>query len=478
MPNILTGDYEAAVQIATRQVDGLLGTLHQNAAIPDATPTLLTRVTLRIGDPPRRRADIGAFANWLLEYQRSSGRGFRDVRAELIATAPPGAASMLTEALVAFDDNPVVELPPEAVRGTAKVQVSSVRVSVPTGSSFRAVVQARVRAHYYPDAGTTDLPAPVHGDVRIAFDVRQVPSGFGTRLQIGPSSQDSDIEFIPVAGSGLNALQTSVITAEIRKFVRQGLTMVPVDLPSDFSFAGFKGVGSEAGQVIALPFQLSGAASPAGGLQGLGQQSFIGSSGFAIAVAKEYVTTLIDTEAIRQTIRNRPVRVPYIGVTYRLRFSSGPTLTFKHSGMEISGRIEGETSTRWAPNWWISFKQLIAVVLDPSTQTVRLERAGEPEINKSWELWLVTAGNIVRSEIDNALAANTPSVQRVFDDGKNALVRSLRTFDQSAVVSYAAVEVTADAVIVHGDIGGGPRRAAVVDVAETHQGTAFTAFRS
>ena len=54
MPNVLTGDYEAVVQIATRQVDGLLGTLHQNAAIPDATPTLLTSVTVRIGDSPRR----------------------------------------------------------------------------------------------------------------------------------------------------------------------------------------------------------------------------------------------------------------------------------------------------------------------------------------------------------------------------------------------------------------------------------------
>ena len=30
MANPLTGDYEAVVQIAIRQINGLLGTLHQN----------------------------------------------------------------------------------------------------------------------------------------------------------------------------------------------------------------------------------------------------------------------------------------------------------------------------------------------------------------------------------------------------------------------------------------------------------------
>ena len=33
MANPLTGDYEAVVQIAIRQINGLLGTMHQNAAI-------------------------------------------------------------------------------------------------------------------------------------------------------------------------------------------------------------------------------------------------------------------------------------------------------------------------------------------------------------------------------------------------------------------------------------------------------------
>ena len=36
MANALTGDYEAVLQIAIRQINGLLGTLHQNGATEDA----------------------------------------------------------------------------------------------------------------------------------------------------------------------------------------------------------------------------------------------------------------------------------------------------------------------------------------------------------------------------------------------------------------------------------------------------------
>ena len=95
MANPLTGDYEAAVQIATRQINGLLGTLHQNGATPStAALKLLHSVAMRIGDPRRRPPDVEVFGDWLIQYygKASRGRGLRDVRAELTASAPPGAA--------------------------------------------------------------------------------------------------------------------------------------------------------------------------------------------------------------------------------------------------------------------------------------------------------------------------------------------------------------------------------------------------
>ena len=119
----------------------------------------------------------------------------------------------------------------------------------------------------------------------------------------------------------------SRITAEIRKVLRQGVSQTPVDLPSDFPFADFKGLGSGANQIIALPVQLSGAAPPAGGTQGL-MQSFVGASGFAIAVSKEYVSSLIDIEAIRASIRQQPARFTFStilgSVSFEYRLNSVP----------------------------------------------------------------------------------------------------------------------------------------------------------
>ncbi len=95
-----------------------------------------------------------------------------------------------------------------------------------------------------------------------------------------------------------------------------------------------------------------------------------------------------------------------VSVTYKLHFSSGPTLTFKSGGFEISGKVEAETSTWWAPNGYVSFKQMIGLTLETSSQTVRLERIGEPDVDQSWFMPHGTAVNIVKSEIDKALSAN------------------------------------------------------------------------
>ena len=87
MPNPLTGDYEAVIQVAIRQLNGLLGTLHQAGVDADAPLKPLHSVALRIGDPPRP-SDVLWFGDWLFEYyRRRPGRGLDDVRNELAAIA-------------------------------------------------------------------------------------------------------------------------------------------------------------------------------------------------------------------------------------------------------------------------------------------------------------------------------------------------------------------------------------------------------
>jgi thiol-disulfide isomerase/thioredoxin len=485
MSNPLTGDCEAVVQIATRQLNGLLGALHQNAD-QDAPLKLLHSTSARIGDPPRREPEVGPFGEWVIAQQRAgSGLGLDDLRSQLTATAPPGTAKLLSEAFDEFD-NWEVELPddPDVVRGLVRLQVSNVTISVPNGSSSEATIHASIRARYYPDPGTTALPASVHGRVHTTFDVTNVPGSQGSRLFIEPSAQDTKIQFVAAPGSGLTAVDESRIAVQVRKFIRD-LTLLPVDLPQDFAFASFKGIGSGSNQVIALPFQLSGGAPPPNGMQGV-TQSFIGSSGFGVAINKAHVTSLIDLDAIRQSVAavHPSFTIDYgLGsatVKYDLSFSDGdPFLTLTNGGIQISGRVDARTSTSWAPNGWVEFTQLITLDVDPQTQAISVRRAGDPDVDESWFIPHERAVNIVRREVDEALARNGTAIRRVFHDARSDLRNGLREFDPGAIVSFTSIQITGNGVIVGGEISSlSPRRAPVIEVAETHEGAAFTAFRS
>jgi hypothetical protein len=399
MANSLTGDYEAVLEIAIRQINGVLGTLHQNGATQDAALQTPHSITARILDQRPPPADGGAFEVWAIEFQRESpGRGLRDIQTQLTATAPPGAARMLIDAFAALREdwgNVFPPPPPGTVRGLVELQVASATITVPEGSSSEITVNAGIRAAYYPDTGTTDLPAPIHGDVQAAFEVRTLLTSVGTRLFITPSSQDAAIQFHAAPGSGLSAGDESTLAVQVRNFLRQGMTFLPIDLPSGFPFSAFKGLGS--GQVIALPFQLSGAAAPPSGVQPL-TQSFIDSSGFAVAVSKEYVTGLIPMDRIRAAINGAP---PFkiSGVTIHLSVTSLPTPLFQSGGIEISGEVAALAGN--VQVGFISFKQLVTLFFT-SPQTVSLVRRGDPIVDQSWFISHDSAVSIVRTQFDNS----------------------------------------------------------------------------
>jgi peroxiredoxin len=480
MANPLTGDFEAALQIAIRQINGILGTLHQNGATQDAALQTPHSTTGRIGDPRRGPPDggVNAFEDWVIQFQRAGpGRGLRDIQAQVIAAAPPGAARMLTDAfaaLLASGQNGHPPPPPGVVRGLAKLQVASATITVAQGSSSEITVNAGIRAQYYPDTGTTDLPAPIHGDVHAAYEVRRIQTGSGAKLLISPSSQDAKIQFTAAPGSGLSAFDENALAVQVRKVLREDMVLLPVDLRAEFPFTLFKGLGSGASQAIALPFQLSvpPPPPPASGVQPL-NQSFIGSSGFAVAVSSDFVTGVIDTKRIEEIVTD--TRLP---LGYHLAFTSGPSLKCKNGAIEISGRVEGVPPFWPLPSPFISFTQLVTLVLNAPSQTVTLVRVGDPDVDQSWYIPHDPAVNVVRTAIDDALQANVDTVNGIFINARNTLLNGLHPFDKFASVLFTGIEITPDGVIVRGEIGSTARNPPVVDIGETQQSSAFTAFES
>jgi peroxiredoxin len=485
MANQLTGDFDAVVQLAARQVNGLLATLHVNGASDTEPLQLLHSARLRIGDVRRPPFPDVVIHDWVVTMQKTQRpRHGAELLAELVDTAPPGVVQRLTDVLGPLGDLPVFEQVP--IRGTADVQISTITVSVPSGSTSEIAIRAKIRAHYRPDPNTTPLPAPIHGDIRATFNVHKVPTSSGRQLVVRPSADDNKIQFLPAPGSGMDAVETSVISAELRKALRRAVRTLPVDLPADFPFEAFKGVGTGPAHAIALGLQLTGAPAPPNAISSI-NQSIVGPSGFAFGVRKEVVNTMIDLEAIKQEIKGVRIRVRFSGLfgsftlVYKLEFSSGPTLTFRDGAIDVSGRVSAKTDTPVAAqiaSGFVEFKQAVRLVVDNNTQVVGIEAVGEPDVDESWFIPHGRAVREVKTQIANALARARVPVRKVFDDARQQLRRGLRTFERTAVPFYVNATITPDGIIVRGDIQTAPRPVPVVDVRETRDGTGFTAFRS
>jgi peroxiredoxin len=504
MANLLTGDFEAVVQISMRQINGLLASLHQNGVDENASLKLPHSSAFLVGhERPDLADDVRAdLSEWVRNFQKAGPHeGAQDLREQLIEFAPPGAARLMRDALAEVGG--VLALPdatPAIVRGTARVQIAPPTLSLPDGSTAEVTIHAGIRAHYQPDPQTGVLPEPIHGEVEATYEVRVVLNPRDHRrpirrqLHIKPSSQDSKIRFVAAQGSGLSAVAVEQVSVQVRKALREGLTMLPVDLPPGFPFTQFKAVGSGLpspfpnpfpGQhALALPLQLSGAASPAGGIQSL-SQAFVGSSGFGFAVSNDYVTTMLHVSAIKAAIAARHITLTVdlgftsVSATYGFRFSVGPALNWRVGAIDIHGRIELETGTTLAPNGFVEFTQTITLELNQSTQIISLKAVGDPSVDESWFIPHNTVLNIVKAELAHALATSAAPVNSAFVEARSKLVNGLSAFDPSLSAHYTGVAITPQGIIVRGEMtGSSPRRAAVIDIAETDGRQAITAFKS
>jgi peroxiredoxin len=494
MANSLTGDFEAVVQVSVRHINALLATLHQNGASENAPLKLLHSATVRLGDRRKRPGDdlVADFGEWVREYQLARGpMTLGDVQTHLTTTTPPGAARMLEDFFSRFGEAEIPPTPPATVRGTARVQLGSPTLSFPSGSSSEVTVHVFIRAHYAPDAGTDPLPEPVHGEVRATFEVRQVGSPSGRRLVIRPSAQDSKIQFIAASGTGLSAADVATLSAQVRKAVRESFTLLPVDLPLDFAFSDFKGLESGAGQALALPLQLSGAATPVGGIQSV-NNLFIGPSGFAFAVSREFVMTVFQPtiDRLLQFTTQFTVSIFLLpDPTYHVSVT-GVELRFNHGSIDLIVRAKATTGSFGYPDFNnIVIRQRVTLVMFLDTLFIP---APDDELTISGLSYGVgRVRSLVIAERNRALPPAQEALNRELRAARTRLNNALHSFDPSASASFragssedpasassGAIAITPDGVIVRGDLSGTARAAPIVHIAETNQRQAFTALES
>jgi peroxiredoxin len=515
MANNLTGDYEAVLEVSVRQINGLLATLHQNGGEKDKSPHFPHSVkNIRLGTPPKiLDPHLVQFSQWLgsavQSLRAAGGPGISsasplEIGAHYAEKAPPGAVARFNKDLrdlVAARDEAV---PSGRVRGLADVQISTPAISLVRAEM---VVHVYVRAHYYPEGDTPPLPEPIHGEVRISYELAPKTVNGKNMLEVVIPSDDSKIQFFPRQDSGMTqATADSAIAVHVRKAVRERFNPTPVDLPDDFKLFEFKALGNfgnlhdahyvdalgtGADQALALPMQLSGAAAPPGAIDSV-TNLFLGTGAsqndFAIAVSSEFVKTKFapTLDKLRQFTKSFEVSMPWYvpgpDPTYHLSVT-GVDLQFKFGSIDLV--IHAKATTRYIgyPNYDpIGITQRLTLVLIGHSVTLKADDSdltitgitgiGSGKANKE-------ARKEIIAERDKALPAAQAAIGQAFQDALQQLNDALLKFDDSASARYTAVEVNPDGIIVRGDIDTKWHYDPVlVPPGETNGGKSFTALET
>ena len=116
----------------------------------------------------------------------------------------------------------------------------------------------------------------------------------------------------------------------------------------------------------------------------------------------------------------------------------------------LSGHVDLKTESI-APDLSFDFTQTIALAVDVPSQTVKVVPVGDPAISNA-SIGLPT-GFIAGRIKDGRDGVLSKLSLQVFNDVRNQLLSTLRSFDNLADVKYATIEITPDGIILRGAIG-------------------------
>jgi peroxiredoxin len=524
MANNLTGDYEAVLEVSVRQINGILATFHQNGGEKDKSPHFPHSIAnYAVGAPPKiLDPGIVRFSQWLSDVVKSvrasGGPGVSylsplEIGAHLAEKAPPGAIEPfnkhLRDLITARDE----VVPPDTVSGLADLQISTPAINLVRS---QVVVHVYIRARYYPAGGTPALPAPIHGEVRIMYDVLPKSVNGKNSLVIVIPADDSRIQFFPAPNSVSQSQADNKIVRHIRKAIRERFKADPVDLGTNFKLFEFKSLGSfgnlldhewvdalgtGADQALVLPMQLSGNPAPPGAIDSV-TNLFLGTgpsqNDFAIAVSQEYVKTKFapTLDKLRQFTRTFEVELPWYitwpNPTYHLSVT-GVDLQFKFGWIDLIIHAKATTRALGFSNYdpiVITQRLKLGVGLflflfpSPTVYTVGLLTPDDSDLTITGITGLGSeeANSRARTEIiaerDKALPAAEAAIGQAFQDALQQLNDALLKFDDSASARYTAIEVNPDGIIVRGDVDTLYHLEPQVDIDYTSDGKFWTALNS
>jgi hypothetical protein len=442
MPNPLTGDFEAVLQVSGSTVNRLLASMHQNAFTDTERPSFPHSVRMRLGDDH------------------------------------------------AF----------EGVRGVVHAQVSVPRVTLLHGVTDRIQLEVGVRAWYRPDPGTTPMATFIHGTVHAEYRLRDIPAsclGYAhdhagllwVRVVrdsvrfLGTAEDDESLSGMVAVGAGPDpAARVSQVTRQIARLLARRFQAAPHPVEKRFRRGAMRSLNAPiGGAAVAVPLDLSGGSS---GQIASVDNVILGGRDVAVGVSIDHIMTLVGS--MLEPIKNfkATIPVPELDTVYHVGVHP-PTVTWtphgSHAVLEITLSGWANTNAIW-PNASVTLAQKITLSFDGSFQL----SPWSPGIS-------VTAtgvgSGLVAAGVKQAIKQTVPSiVKNVCDsvqkklDGMtaqtNQLTTQLRTLDAQASVYLDDAEFVQDGVVLRGTIDLSPRRAIVVKQELTAAGDAHSALES
>ena len=466
MPNPLTGDYEAVLQVSGGTINRLLAGMHQNAFEKPDLPSFPHSIRMRIGDDK------------------------------------------------AF----------EGVRGLVHAQVSVPRVELIHGATYRFTLEVGVRAWYRPDPGTEPLPAFIHGIVRAEYRMDDIdPTCLGwskkapdflwirvvrdsVRFQ-GTAEDDKGIfDLTATVSTGdpaaTAAANNAKVTRQIARLLAKRFEATPHPVSKRFRRGSLRSLNAPiGGSAVALPLGMTG--EPWGQIASINNVLLEGRD-FGVAISREYILSQVQPilDDVKQNFSLTisfsykynvdvgifDVDVITVNIKWRVTLTAATAdwsggwipLLNMFAGV-ITIKVSGQALTQKSEfNITFDATQLVTVTFDASTERFGVAAAGPPTVNvqpKEFEVY-------AKSEIENQIKPQVQAaVSQLVDQldlsaRKGDLINQLRTIDTAADARFDEAVFGPHGVIVRGRIFLAPRRQPAIVFEKTAAEDGHTAIES
>ncbi len=450
MPNPLTGDFEAVLQVSGGTVNRLLATLHQNAFADGARPSFPHAVHLHLGSPPI-----------------------------------------------------------EGVRGRVQAQIGVPRVTLIQGAADRFRLRVGVRAWFRPDYGSSEFPHFIHGHVEAEYRVHAIdPSCPGWKKTAaeylwirvvrdsvrfeGTAVGDSSLVQIELPPAPSDpAMAIAKVTRQIAGLLAAQFEASPHPVSQGFRKGQLRSLSLPSGTAVVLPVGVSG--PPAGDIASIddilldGRDLAIGVD--VNAVLRPAQPLLAQVAGFQQSVKvhvSVPWPLPDIDTVYRVTVAA-PTLTWHAHGTHAVLEIKASGAARTdsvLPDATFDVRQPISLTFDGSSGRLSLTRmpayvsVSASGVGAGFLASEIKSGlfKLLKERVDRACTDAQPALDATTDLSR--LTAQLRTLDAQATASVDDAEFLPAGLVLRGTIDLSPRRAPSISVALTPEGDAHSALES